>query len=116
MEGHTQIVKILRAYHELDTSHIVEEKQHIRTKHLEDLDELKKDESSLTKRILLKITLLKRLKAYGDKSIMEKISISCEPKKRLNPLFGRWTFPFRCVQCLLTKYDNDINWLQCDTC
>ena len=116
MEGHTQIVKILRAYHELDTSHIVEEKQNIRTKHLEDLDELKKDESSLTKRILLKITLLKRLKAYGDKSIMEKISISCEPKKRLNPLFGRWIFPFSCVQCLLTKYDNDINWLQCDTC
>ena len=35
---------------------------------------------------------------------------------RLKPLFERWTFQFSCVQCLLTKYDNDINWLQCDTC
>ena len=115
LEGHTQIVKKLRS-DQGNTSLIVEEKEEQQSLQLQELEKLKSDESALVNKIIEKNILLKRLLAHTKKKDLEVIARSEKNLTRPDPKFKRWTFPWSCTHCLLTKYDSNILWSQCDKC
>ena len=115
LEGHTQILKKLRS-DQGNTSSIVEEKEEQQRLQLQELEKLKSDEFALVNKITEKNILLKRLLASLKKKDLEVIARSENKSTRPDPKFKRWTFPWSCTNCLLTKYDNNILWSQCDEC
>ncbi len=115
LEGHTQILKKLRS-DQGNTSSIVEEKEEQQRLQLQELEKLKSDEFALVNKITEKNILLKRLLASTKKKDLDVIARSENKSTRPDPKFKRWTFPWSCTNCLLTKYDNNILWSQCDEC
>ena len=115
LEGHTQIVKTLRS-DQGNTSLIIEEKEEEQSLQLQELENLKSDESALVNKINEKNILLKRLLVSTKIKDLELIARSDKKSTRPDPKFKRWTFPWSCTHCLLTKYDSNILWSQCDKC
>ena len=115
LEGHTQILKKLRS-DQGNTSSIVEEKEEQQRLQLQELEMLKSDEFALVNKITEKNILLKRLLASIKNKDLKVIARSENKSTRPDPKFKRWTFPRSCTNCLLTKYDNNILWSQCDKC